>query len=1290
MTNRRITVTALLVALALPAAAAAFTYESPARAISRAEAAASLVAGASAGAWADAGWLALWEGNDYDRARACFESALAKDPRLPAALEGYGRVLEVRGDYDGALRAYLAFVAAAPQHPAAYLYLYRCHILEEDTNAGDDFLRTMTDLAGRADAPPLVRAKATLYLFDRAQRRGDAAAAEGYLATLAPIREWSFVGPFDNEGTAGFDRAFPPEAGFDAAGVYDGKSRKVGWRQTPTRLPSGFLDLTSVLVPGENGVAYLAVAVNSPAARDAALIMGAGGAVKVWLNGVQVFARDSYHDGRFDQYLAPAPLAAGANYLLVKICGDDTRWGFGCRFADAAGEPLPDLTYDASPAGIAAAAAVKGRPPGALPGGGLGFFDGRIAGGDADVFDYYYAALEHAARADADDHDELPSKLITSALSLSPGVAELHYQLGAAENEESRKRLSLARAAELAPGHLQAKLEFAKYYYQLERQRDALDLLANVLAGNPYFAEAAQYQAKIYWEAGWAYDGERLAAALSERVPAYPYSKMVQAQYEQNYGDLGRAAELWRQIFDADCYSTAARDNLFTLLLDRNDLDGALAVMDRALAAEPYDLDARRKVVAALDAYGRFNDALAAADRGLTYRPEDYELWTVKGAILEKMGRLAEGRDAYRQAIAFKHNYPALENYMNYLEPAREKPRAAARLDAYDLVARYPGDAAFPRDAAVYLLNDRLVEVFDNGTSSRTVHEVIRILTPEGAENLRQMYISYTPDAEVVELKRAAVIKADGSEITATQIEEYNVFDVWSRLYYSYLNKVVTMPGLAPGDTIDFEYRVSQTGANIFADYFGDYCYFGGKNSTLRARYVLTVPAGKTYYFRKDAAVPAPTVERRGDKITYAYELTDLGPVDEEPFMPALAEILPRVQVSTFADWDEVGRWYNGLLKDVFRPSPETEALAAKLQADSPDDLTVLRRVYDFTVTQIRYVGLEFGIGGYRPHTPKQCLEALYGDCKDKATLMNTLFRLAGLKAYPVLVRTADLGELDYELPILGLFNHMISYAETRDGQVFYLDGTAEYYGFRELPEPDQGINVLVVFDDRAAFLPTPTATFQENLLATSTTFVLQPGGDANVHRRVDYGAADSPAQRERFHVPAKRKAVVEEYWNGLYPGTKVFNEQFSDVADLARPVWIEYDAIVPRLYDPAAPRISLDTAVQQSGLVEIYGKKAARRWPLVLRKNAKTVSTQTYLLPPGYRFANLPLVKEYRSPFGNFKLDVRTEGNRVTVVQDLELRAQRIAPADYPAFREFCRNVDEWETEPILVEKAP
>jgi len=88
--------------------------------------------------------------------------------------------------------------------------------------------------------------------------------------------------------------------------------------------------------------------IESDKERSVELRLGCINAVKVFLNGKEVFAREEYHHGmRFDQYVGPGTLKPGKNEILVKVCQNDQKepwaqdWQFQLRLADATGGALP-------------------------------------------------------------------------------------------------------------------------------------------------------------------------------------------------------------------------------------------------------------------------------------------------------------------------------------------------------------------------------------------------------------------------------------------------------------------------------------------------------------------------------------------------------------------------------------------------------------------------------------------------------------------------------------------------------------------------------------------------------------------------------------------------------------------------------------------------------------------------------------------------------------------------------------------------------------------------------------
>jgi hypothetical protein len=168
-------------------------------------------------------------------------------------------------------------------------------------------------------------------------------------AHLGFIRAWHLIEPFDNTDEAGYKVTYMPEKGVDLAAKYKGKGGdEVKWTETTTDDPYGVVDLNKVFVKKKSAIAYAYVVVDSPAERAVQIRLGTENAVKVFLNGKEVFGRDEYHHGMdMDQYSAAAVLKAGRNELLLKVCQNDDKvqpsdaWSFQVRLCDAAGAAVP-------------------------------------------------------------------------------------------------------------------------------------------------------------------------------------------------------------------------------------------------------------------------------------------------------------------------------------------------------------------------------------------------------------------------------------------------------------------------------------------------------------------------------------------------------------------------------------------------------------------------------------------------------------------------------------------------------------------------------------------------------------------------------------------------------------------------------------------------------------------------------------------------------------------------------------------------------------------------------------
>ena len=106
--------------------------------------------------------------------------------------------------------------------------------------------------------------------------------------------------------------------------------------------------------------------------------------------------------------------------------------------------------------------------------------------------------------------------------------------------------------------------------------------------------------------------------------------------------------------------------------------------------------------------------------------------------------------------------------------------------------------------------------------------------------------------------------------------------------------------------------------------------------------------------------------------------------------------------------------------------TPAIEAVARR--GPSEGDPSALERMLASATMvrdRVRYVAVELGIGGFQPHAAAETLSNLYGDCKDKGTLLQSVLAAGGMTSYPLLVNLGGRMSLPAESPVW-VFNHLV------------------------------------------------------------------------------------------------------------------------------------------------------------------------------------------------------------------------------------------------------------------------
>ena len=737
----------------------------------------------------------------------------------------------------------------------------------------------------------------------------------------------------------------------------------------------------------------------------------------------------------------------------------------------------------------------------------------------------------------------------------------------------------------MASGHatpreaVDALLARASYVRGSVNWRDAVPYYEKVRDLDPDNVAATLAEVELYVEAGLR---DTALAFLQRALVRRPRSvgllraAVAALRDEGRDAEAGEMAERYAALrFDDPAFARARIDTAVA----RRDVASAGRWIDRLIATNPDGAGALQTAAQAWMRLGQQPRAIAAYRAALDLAPDDTDMMRQLATAYSLAGEHDEQLQLLKRVLELMPQAKDVRDELAHIAPSPPRPDEQYAHPSAEFLAKRAAPAA--GQARRTLVDLQVTTVFPNGLAHRFRQVVYQPLTEAAAAESREYEFTYENDSEAVQLRAARVYRKDGQVEDAIESGAGAMADDPAvAMYTSARSYYVRFGRLEPGDVVELQYRVEDVAPrNEFADYFGEIVYMQSPEPIAVSDYVLMTPKSRAFYFN-EPRVPGLTrdVVEQGDQRIYRFRAVDVPAVEQEASQAPWAEVLGHVNVSTYKTWDDMGRWYWGLVRDQFVPDDEVRQRAEALTRGLTDDASRARAIYDYVVQKTRYVALEFGIHGYKPYRCAQIFARGFGDCKDKATLIVTMLNALGIKATPVVVRTGNKGDIEPAPASLAPFDHMIAYVPSLD---LYLDGTAEYSGSLELPEMDRGALALQVNEGNAKIvhLPDPPASASvsahkvEATLAadgsaqidwrTDVTGVeelgvaraLPRGGDAQAARPADggRGAAGDRGDRARLGRPGGRGAARPRARSRQGPPVRASRRRRADGADRAK-----------------------------------------------------------------------------------------------------------------------------------------
>jgi tetratricopeptide (TPR) repeat protein len=1158
---------------------------------------------------------------------------------------------------------------------------------------------------------PLVRSLAGILRGSLYEYEGQLDQARQAYADEGMLLSWRIVGPFDNANHGGLDNLYGPETEpFEIGQQFSGKlaGEPLEWRpyEPESTLSGGYVSFDEFLRPNQHVVAYATTWVKVDERQTALLQFGSGGAHAIWVGTREVGRGDAYRTPDPLQDAYSVPLEAGWNRILIKVGCDTGAWGFFAQLRTRDGEriagleatanppvPITDLPRDAvgaldkrglpEPVSLRSLfeAAAEGERASAADELALAEFHHWVRPFDRDDF----TGRDQAREADAAAQSTRSALFLALAEddskrsrdALDKGIARAEAAIAKTEVAKPGKPTPRAREERALLGQMLVELAWRNASLGLERRAsELLDRAREVVPDDALIELAAVEQLA---NEGFTLAAIEWVADLRERYPDSATILREQATRELALGRIREGLALLQQHSARHHGDAGVLEQQIDAHLQLGEVAEAVALGRTLVLANPGRPNVWRRLAGLEEAAGNYPGAVAALDEALALAPQDSELHAAMGYLQTRAGDEASSVLALQRSLELNPQQPEIRDLLTTLGATDDDvfTRHAADLETVVAEAEKAGDpdAWKGRDSAV-LLHRMATRVSSSGLGERLDQRIVKVLDERGIRSQAQHAFAFDPAESFVEVRRARVMRADGriEDIGVTQY--YSLAEAGYRMYYDQRQAFVEFPGLRVGDVVEVVFvRRDVAARNMFDDYFGDVAPLQGIEPRRRVEYVLETPVDMKIH--SNLALDRKVGED-GSFASHTLALDDVPGLRPESEMPGWTEVAKYLHVSTYANWQDVGVWYWGLVREQLVVDDAIEKGVQTAIADLPanaDNRAKIEAIYEHVIRSTRYVGLEFGIHGYKPYRTTDIYNRRFGDCKDKASLLKVMLGLVGIESHLVLVRTRDQGRIAEQPASLSAFNHAIVYVPEFD---LFMDGTAEHSGAFELPSGDQGASVVIIEDGKGAtFRTIPYSTPDQNVEAFDYQVALSSDGDAKVDYTMTMTGSGTAAWRSSLESPDHRQEQITKLFSGLFPGTTVRNIVLPGIEDLHAPVRLEVDLAVPSWATKQEQSLRWRTLGYEAALVRSFAAQQTREHPLELGVPNREQRTIRYQLPRGYEFSTVPTGTKLETSFGRFELSVSTAGSDATVETTFELRQPRIEPGDYAKFREFLGEVD-------------
>ncbi|MBI3930140.1 MAG: DUF3857 domain-containing protein [Armatimonadetes bacterium] len=635
---------------------------------------------------------------------------------------------------------------------------------------------------------------------------------------------------------------------------------------------------------------------------------------------------------------------------------------------------------------------------------------------------------------------------------------------------------------------------------------------------------------------------------------------------------------------------------------------------------------------------------------------------------------------------------------LTFWAPASAEPaKSLLRVETRYLNA--PGRAEYPEAKALVLVDEIGFELQADGSTLFREHDVIKLLSQDGVEEHGELVRVYRRGDERIDVHQARTIRADG---TIVEVPKENVEDVplvpESEHYKDYRKLTIRFPEAAPDHLVEFRLETHKGAAPDRA--WWATTYVQNPDPMLSSTFDVRLPGGTELHWRAPGVARSrPQKSQQEGRDVYYWDTGSEPAMEMEPSMPAVLDVLHRIDVSSFSSWEELGQWFLEGWRATVRPNQRVSLKAAGLLPVGVGAREKAQALLAWIGTEKDVVDLF--VQEYRPEEPWKLLDEEVLSSLDAAGLAASLLEFAGFEVVPALAFSSQSGTVAQDLPRPSRVQRvLLRVRDTSTQQVWWVDPEHPGELLDYPPSGFQGSGALLLASEKPIMIDLPIAPPDINRQELRVESRVDRTGRAEVGLSLTQfggsGVLWREAARELF---AARRELREQTLDRLFgrmaatfsPRARVHERYFALDPEPGEPFEMAATFIIPGFATMEAEQFELPLPAQYNDrLMELVQEQGSREFPAHLDHPFRDETQIHVVLPAGTEVVSLPPSAEVENDVASFFSTVRHEGDEVWYYSRLVLKKPWISLDEYPKLLDVARQVSTAQQEGLVYKLSP